>query len=230
MKLHNYPEKRASILWTGGKDCALAFYEAEKTGYKIINMVTLAPPEPDFKAHPVEFMKTQAKALGLPHHIAPVHGNLREGYIRILNRMITEQGIDAVVTGDVAEVEGYPNWIKECCRGLEIETVMPLWGLNREEILNKLVSSNFKAIISCVRNHELPDNWVGREINAQSIEELKKISMMTGMDICGEQGEFHTLTLNGPIFKNQINIKKFSHGKDDFFTYLIIKELEMIHK
>ncbi len=34
---------RAAVLWTGGKDSALALYEARLSGFTIVNLVTFIP-------------------------------------------------------------------------------------------------------------------------------------------------------------------------------------------
>jgi diphthine-ammonia ligase len=230
MKLSKQPEKVASVLWTGGKDCSLAFYEAEKLGYKIINLVTFVPPHPDFIAHPLEFLKIQAESIGVPYHIVTISGNMREEYIKAFKKLQSEQGITALVTGDIAEIGDFPNWVKECCKGLAIDVVMPLWGLKREEILNKLVTGNFKTMISCVKRPGLPDELVGRTIDINTLENFTEDCRQAGIDICGEQGEYHTLVLDAPMFIKQIHVKKFSRHKNDLFTYLRIEELMLSDK
>jgi diphthamide synthase (EF-2-diphthine--ammonia ligase) len=42
--------QNAAMLWTGGKDCSLALYEARRNGYDIRCLVTFAPLTPNFHA------------------------------------------------------------------------------------------------------------------------------------------------------------------------------------
>ena len=63
----NHPAANAAVLWTGGKDSALALHEARLNGCRVRCLVTFASPEPNFLAHPLAFMKLQATALALPH-------------------------------------------------------------------------------------------------------------------------------------------------------------------
>jgi len=51
----------------------------------------------------------------------------------------------------------------------------------------------------------LGKEFVGREYNEEFLRELP-----TGVDACGENGEFHTFVYDGPIFKEPIRL---SHGK-----------------
>ena len=74
------PTTNAAVLWTGGKDSALALHEARQAGCRVRGLVTFAPPEPDFLAHPIAFMKLQAAALALPHWLWPVHEPFHESY------------------------------------------------------------------------------------------------------------------------------------------------------
>jgi diphthine-ammonia ligase len=47
---------KAAILWTGGKDSALAFFKGVNEGYSIERLITFVPPNPIFLAHPLEIV------------------------------------------------------------------------------------------------------------------------------------------------------------------------------
>ena len=70
--------QNAAMLWTGGKDSSMALYEANQNGYCVRCLVTFAPPEPNFLAHPLSFIKMQAQALALPHYVCPSARRSRE--------------------------------------------------------------------------------------------------------------------------------------------------------
>jgi diphthine-ammonia ligase len=222
--------KASSVLWTGGKDCSLAFYEAEKLGFEIAGLITFAPPEPRFIAHPIDFMKIQAEAMDIPHEIITISGDIRKGYVQAFSHLKAERGISVVITGDITEVDGFPGWVGECCSEAGIDVIMPLWGLSRKEILDRIVFSGFRVIISCGRKSKLHKDWVGREIDENFSLELCKFAEQTGIDPCGEQGEFHTLVLDAPVFKRRIHLKNFSRLENDQFTYLKIKDMELVDK
>src|ERR1043165_5793914 len=100
----NPSASNAAVLWTGGKDSVLALHEARRSGCRVRCLVTFAPPEPDFLAHPVAFMKLQSEALGLPHLVWPVHQPFAESYEAGLRWLQETMNIDTVITGDIAEV------------------------------------------------------------------------------------------------------------------------------
>src|SRR5512143_1795281 len=115
---------RSAVLWTGGKDSAMALYEAGRMGYAICCLVTFAPAGARFLAHPLTMMKMQSEALTLPHRVFTVVEPFEDGYEAALRQLKDELGIDRVVTGDITEVEGRPNWIRERSRpvGMNVHT------------------------------------------------------------------------------------------------------------
>src|SRR5579875_2179050 len=101
--------KPAAVLWTGGKDSALALHAAAAHGCEARCLVTFAPPEPDFLAHPLPVMALQARSLGLPHRVLTVAKPFETGYEAALRTLRDEAGIECVVTGDIAAVDGRPT-------------------------------------------------------------------------------------------------------------------------
>jgi diphthine-ammonia ligase len=222
--------KNAAMLWTGGKDSALALFEASRSGYDVRCLVTFAPPEPDFLAHPLAFMKLQAEELGLPHHVLLVREPFEEGYETHLRAMRNEIGIDAVVTGDIAEVNGAPNWIRERSRPVGMEVHTPLWGRDRQTLLEQLLNHRFAVRFSCVKKRWLAESWVGRTLDESAIAELRTVRERTGLDLCGEEGEYHTLVTDGPQFSQAIQVKAYSVRATDALAFMEIHQLTLTAK
>jgi uncharacterized protein (TIGR00290 family) len=222
--------QNAAMLWTGGKDSALALYEAGQEGYGIRCLVTFAPPEPDFLAHPLSFIKMQARALALPHHVLTVNPPFEKSYEAGLRRLRDEMGITCVITGDIAEVDGNPNWIRERSRPAGMSVHTPLWGRDRRKLLQQLLDNGFKVLFSCVNTRRLDKSWAGRELNESAIAELRIIREQTGLDLCGEEGEYHTLVVDGPQFVHGINIRSYSKRVANTLAYMEIHELELIDR
>jgi len=216
--------KSAAMLWTGGKDSSLALFEASRSGYEVRSLVTFAPPEPDFLAHPLAFMKLQAEALGLPHRVLPVREPFEDGYETHLRAMRNEMGIDAVITGDIAEVNGSPNWIRERSRPVGMEVHTPLWGRDRQLLLEQLLGHRFTVRFSCVKKRWLTESWVGRVLNEPAIAELQTIRERTGLDLCGEEGEYHTLVTDGPLFSRAIQVQSYSVRETESLAFMEIHQ------
>ena len=72
-----------------------------------------------------------------------------------------------------------------------------------------------KAIISCVNMNHISQEWLGREFNAQCVQDMKPLvgPWGVGIDATGEPGEFHTTVLDAPLFNQSIELSKFTTKK-----------------
>jgi len=221
---------RAAVLWTGGKDSCLALYEATLQGFQVEQLITFVPGEGRFRAHPLEFLSLQAQALGLPHHTLEIREPYREAYQKAIAALRERWAIQTLVTGDIGEVDGHPNWMRECCAGLDIRVFTPLWGRGGIALLDRFLSCGFQAIFSCVRAPWLTPDWVGRELDAEAMAELSALAQGSGFDICGEQGEYHTLVLDGPPFEKRICIDGYQTKTDDDLAYVEFQQISLRDK
>ena len=196
----------AAVLWTGGKDSALAMHEAQLAGCSVRCLATFAPPEPAFLAHPLAIMKLQAQALGLPHFVRPVREPFHESYEAGLRWLKETIGVDTVITGDIAEVAGHPNWIRQRARPVGMRVMTPLWGRERIELLQRLLAMRFKVVFSCIKTRWLTADWVGRELDGAAIDRLRLLREENGLDLCGEEGEYHTIVTNAPGFRRRLRL------------------------
>jgi diphthine-ammonia ligase len=199
----------AAVLWTGGKDCSLALHEARAAGLDVRALVTFTPREPDFLAHPLPVLEAQARAAGLPHQRLVIDEPFRDGYERAL-RTLRDEGVAALVTGDIAEVAGHPNWVRECAEPLGLRVETPLWGRERPALLARLLELRFHVVVSCVDTRRLPAEWVGRTLDAAAVAELHALHTSHGVDPCGENGEYHSLVLQAPFFERRVDLGGWS--------------------
>ncbi|HZI30989.1 MAG TPA: diphthine--ammonia ligase [Candidatus Binatia bacterium] len=220
----------AAVLWTGGKDSALALHEAGRNACRARCLLTFAPSAPEFKAHPVAFMKLQAEALNLPHFLWPVREPFAESYEAGLRWLKETMNIDTVITGDIAEVNGSPNWIRERSRPVGMNVMTPLWGRDRLALLEQMLTAGFTTIFSCVKTRWLTSDWVGRELDGQAVNDLRKLREQNGLDLCGEQGEYHTLVMDAPGFKRRLHLNACRIGEDEDLAYLQIDRAELKEK
>jgi uncharacterized protein (TIGR00290 family) len=220
-----------AMSWTGGKDSSLAFYEAELLGYEINCLVTFAGDQGTFIAHPLDLIVLQAHALGRPHYRIDVREPFDRGYENAISSLKDQYGIDTLVTGDIGEIAGHdPNWIVDRAARCNVEVIRPLWHYNRIELLNRLLELGFKAVFSCVKRPWFTDEWLGMELTKRRIQQLVQISQRTGLDTCGEQGEYHTLALDGPQFKKSVRIESYSKREKDSIMYLALEHFHLEEK
>jgi len=85
--------------------------------------------------------------------------------------------------------------------------------------MNMLSSGIETMIVSC--NETLGERFLGKILNEDIIRELDAL----GVDVCGENGEFHTLVVKCPLFKQRIDVivkNKLKHEKY-WFSELVLK-------
>jgi uncharacterized protein (TIGR00290 family) len=169
-------------------------------------------------------MKRQAKALHLPHRTIHIRPPFKEGYENAIQAL--SQTVGTLVTGDISEVDGHPNWIRECSKKSGVGVLTPLWKRNRVEILRKLLSLGFRVVFSCVKKPWFTRDWVGQTLDEQRLKLLMKMHKETGLDVCGENGEYHSLVTDGPLFQKAVQITRQSTHVKDSIMYLEIKAMK----
>lgn len=123
-----------------------------------------------------------------------------DNFIKQLIKM-KSHGITVGVFGDI-DIEEHRTWVKNVCQKTGIEPYLPLWQKQRQNIINELLSSGFKAMITTVNAEKLAKKYLGRILDKDLIKEFEAI----GIDICGENGEYHTFVIDGPIFSQPLNL------------------------
>src|SRR5580765_518423 len=192
--------RKAAVLWTGGKDSCLAMHRAYDKGIAIACLATFVPEDRrEFEAHPTMVTRRQANAMNLDLHFIPVSEPYRDSYIKGLT-WLKGLEITAVITGDSNYGEGHPNWIEECCNGLDLVVMRPLWQESRLMLLEELISRGIEARITWINHPSIPLSWKGRIIDVECLTDLKHLSIMAGIDLCGENGEYHTMVNCAPLF------------------------------
>ena len=209
--------------WSGGKDSCLALYKALKDGYevkKLINFISRDLNRCCFHGVTPDIIKLQGELTGIPV-LQPKVTDDMENYEREFKEGAKAvKGIDSMIFGDIY-LQEHLDWIVRVCKDMNISPVEPLWGMEAETIAKEFVELGFKTIIISAQAGKIGKEFVGREFDKKMIEEFKKL----GVCPCGENGEFHTLVIDGPLFKQPIKIKKaetlFKKGFWDHWSYNI---------
>ncbi len=192
--------------WSGGKDSCLACYKAIQQGYRIKYLLNFMSRESKRGCfHGIEFrlLKFQAGLVGIPLVQKEVSPDMKK-YEDEFKAAVTElrgEDVGTMVFGDIY-LEEHENWIKRVCGELNINALEPLWQNSPEKIIDEFVEAGFKAIIVSCKADVMGKEFLGRYVDKNLVEELKK----KGVCPCGEKGEFHTLVVDGPIFSKPIKI------------------------
>lgn len=94
-------------------------------------------------------------------------------------------------------------------------SVFPLWGCDTRVLSRSFVKDGYRAMLTCVDTTQLDARFSGREYDDSLLDRLP-----TGVDPCGENGEFHTLSYAGPLFAQPLKLRRGeSVLRDDRFQY-----------
>lgn len=191
--------------WSGGKDSCYAFYKAIQSGYQpavLLNVMNEYGDRSRSHGIPKEILVAQAKAIGVPiHFFNSTWTDYEVNYIKHLKNLVQEYDLSHAVFGDI-DIASHRAWEEKVSVAASVEAVLPLWQGDRKELVLAMIEDGIEAIIvSC--NQTLGPDFLGRTINVSLLEELEAM----GVDACGENGEYHTLVINTPFFKNRLNIK-----------------------
>lgn len=198
------------VSWSGGMECSLACHKAMAQGYDVTSLVTFVLDSWPSSCHPLPVMELQSQAIGIPHLRMPVEEPYRKGYREAISQLIEERGVEGIVTGDIYVVDSFHGrWMEDVCQGLDIEVVSPLWNENPRKVLDEEVSEGFKGFFTCLKRPWFTEEWLGRILCKNSVEDLFSLVDKHGIDPCGENGEYHTMVVDGPNFQETINISGF---------------------
>lgn len=220
-------KEKAIVLWSGGKDCNLALQLAKEEGCEIVALITFHSKSTEFRAHSRELMELQSKSLGISHLLLEIQEPFAENYELQLQKLKDQLGITIAVSGDISEVHGNSNWIIDRAQAVGLKIFLPLWQMERTEVMKLLQKFNFDVLITLVKSPWLNQEFVGRKIDSKLLEEFKALGMENGLDLCGEQGEYHTMVLNGPAYRSPILLNGFKIIQHEELFHLSEMELSL---
>jgi len=198
---------KATFNWSSGKDSALALYKILKEDqYEISSLLTSINKEfQRISMHGVHvsLLEKQAESLGFPLikmelPKEPTMEEYREIMAKTMNE-IKSAGVTHSVFGDIF-LEDLRKYREKQLDTIGMKAVFPLWEKNTTALIHEFLDLGFKTIVTCVNETYLDRSFAGRIIDKDFIKDLPE-----DVDPCGENGEFHTFTFDGPIFKNPIS-------------------------
>jgi len=207
--------------WSGGKDSALALYYClQNPDLDIKYLVTTINDAADrISMHGVrtELLIKQADSIRIPLYQVrlPEMPGMKEydDVMRKTMQHFRSEGITHAIFGDIflQDLKDYRD-----ARLVEagMTGIYPLWQRNTQELIDEFLELGFGTVIACTQ--ERLERIVGKEISQELIQ-----SLPDDVDVCGENGEFHTFAFEGPIFKNKID---YQIGEKVFKEYAAPKD------
>lgn len=210
--------KNIACSWSGGKDCCFALMEAKAMGYTpkvLLNMIDEDLKTSRSHGLPVSILEEQAKAMNLTLLAIPTsRKDYEQNFIKALKRLKTDFDIETIVFGDIDLMAHY-EWLERVCKIAEINYEFPLWNRKRDVLAQEIVNSGLQSmIVSC--NEIMGKSYLGKIYSSELIEELKPMSVCP----CGEDGEFHSFVINGPLFQYKVQVPELPTKKIDNFYFI----------
>ncbi|MCH7771486.1 MAG: hypothetical protein IIA49_10810 [Bacteroidetes bacterium] len=93
---------------------------------------------------------------------------------KALKIAIKKYKIQGIVSGALAS-NYQKQRIDNICNELNLKSIAPLWHIDPEKYLKDLIKNNFKAIITGIAAEGLNKDFLGKKINNDFIEKIKKL-------------------------------------------------------
>lgn len=219
--LYHFLVPRILLSWSSGKDSAWTLLALRRRpDVEVVGLLTTINAEFQRVAMHgtrLSVLETQAEAARLPLWVLPLpwpcsNEEYEKRMTEACARAIRER-VDAIAFGDLflADVRAYRE------RQLDptgLQPLFPLWGLPTAELAREMIDSGLRARITCVDTKQLPAEFAGRRFDADLLRDLP-----SGVDPCGEQGEFHTCVYAGPMFDETIALEAGEIVERDGFVF-----------
>jgi diphthamide synthase (EF-2-diphthine--ammonia ligase) len=166
----------------------------------------------------LELLQQQAAAAELPLHIAylPEHPCSNEKYDAVMGKAVADfvaQGVQCIAFGDLF-LEDIRAYRDAKMAGTGIELLFPLRKIPTAELAQQMLASGLETYISSVDLATLPANVAGQRWTAELLAIFP-----ADVAPCGENGEIHTIVVNGPMFTRGIDVTVGAISEEGGYAY-----------
>jgi uncharacterized protein (TIGR00290 family) len=196
------------LSWSSGKDSALTLAALRESPQfePVALLTTLTAGYDRVSIHGIRrsLLTAQARVVGLPLHemwLDPNSSN--QSYEAALASALSKlrerySGVKRIAYGDLF-LEDVRRYREERLAALGWEGVFPLWGQSTRALAKTVVDRGFDVRLVCVDTTTLAASFSGRAFDRELLDDLP-----SGVDPCGERGEFHTFAAYGPGFSTRV--------------------------
>ncbi len=212
------------VSWSSGKDSAWMLHTLnQRDDVEVVGLLTSVNEAVDRVAmHAVrrELVEAQAQAAGLPLTVVPLPwpctNALYEARMMSAIQGAKAAGITHIAFGDLF-LEDIRQYRVDMLAGSGVAPLFPIWGTRADTpaLAQTMLSVGIRAKVTCVDTRSLPADYLG-----QTYDPLFVNSLPDGVDHCAENGEFHTFCYAGPMFSEEIQVKKGVKHIDEPFHFM----------
>jgi len=212
---------KALLAWSSGKDSAWSLHvlraQAEVEVVGLLTTINEAFDRVAMHAVRTELLRAQADAADLPLWPVlipwPCSNAEYEAAMAAAMARARADGITHVAFGDLF-LEDVRRYREERLAPTGIAPLFPIWGTPTDALASRMIAAGLRARLTCVDPKSLDARFAGREFDAALLAELP-----ASVDPCGERGEFHTFTYDGPMFRRPVPIRTGEVVTRDGFVF-----------
>ena len=202
---------KALLSWSSGKDAAWSLHcIREAAEYEVVGLVTsVNKAARRVSMHGVrqDILEQQAIAVGLDLYVIDLpwpcsNDEYEQRMTSRLKQLKRDLEVTHIIFGDLF-LEDVRRYREDQMRLVDIEPVFPLWGQSTQQVAQSMLAGGLKAVITCVDKTQLPEGFSGRKYDHSLLNDLPEEA-----DPCGENGEFHTLVIDGPMFRHGLDVTR----------------------
>ena len=217
--------RKVLLSWSSGKDSAWTLYILQKRDdVEVVGLLTTLNEAADrVVMHAVRYdiLRQQAESVAIPLWPvmipSPCPNETYEQRMGEAMQRAEDEGVTHVAFGDLF-LEDVRDYRIKNFEASKLKPIFPIWQKPTDQLARQMVDSGIDAWVTCVDPKQLDSAFVGRKFDHQFLEDLPD-----SVDPCGENGEFHTCVLNGPMYRQPItaNVGEIVERDGFFFADLI---------
>lgn len=203
------------LWWSSGKDSAWALAQAEDVTALV---TTVTPTFGRVAVHGtrIEVLEAQARALGLPMITVELpYPCSNDDYVAAVQPVLERARAAGarMAFGDLF-LEDVRAYREALLAGSGVDPVFPLWLRPTPALAAEMLDAGVEAHIVCLDPTRVPREFAGQRFDRALLRALPG-----GVDPCGENGEFHTCVVDGPMFNERISVEVGETVEREGFVY-----------
>ncbi|MBB5174872.1 diphthine--ammonia ligase [Texcoconibacillus texcoconensis] len=218
--------KKIVVSYSGGKDSTLALDRILRSGeYEVDSLlITLTDGPNRSTMHGIreELIDAQAHALGFPLRKVKIPEKCdMDTYQDIMSQAMKDikaEGIHDVMFGDI-HLEDVKEYRDKLVKSIGCTPVYPIWNEPVDKLIQEFLDLGYRTVTTCIDTSKVPAPFLGKVMDQAFLDELPEC-----VDVCGENGEFHTFVFDGPLF-NQPVLFELGEEHGPVFEKFMYKDL-----
>lgn len=195
-----------TALLSGGKDSLYSAYLADAQAREVEELLTIHPSDPDsylYHTPNLELVALQARAWGKRHRTVRIAGSGEKAEEWALKEALSgDHGW--VIAGAIASSYQWSR-LSRVCFELGRPLFTPLWGKDPERVVREEIAAGLDIRLIHLAAEPLTPELAGRRLDEALLSELLRRSRtVRPLHVAGEGGEYETLVVDAPFFRERI--------------------------